>query len=59
MKRQVADISGAFKQFVDGYEKSPYLSTEWPMENGLYKQYSAFEHSEPIVSGTTSSIKPL
>lgn len=59
MERQVADIAEAFKQFVDGYQKSPYISTEWPLENGLYKQYSAFDRSEPIVSGTTGSIKSL
>jgi len=42
-RKQSCSIEDAFNKFVDGYQPKPFISCEWPLENGIYKQYSAFE----------------
>ena len=42
----------SFKRFLEGYKQNPFVSHEWPMENGIYKQYSAFDVSGGAMSDT-------
>lgn len=56
-RKQSGTIEDAFNKFVDGYQPKPFISSEWPLENGIYKQYSAFEESGVSVSGTANSLK--
>lgn len=42
-----------YNSMMRGYEPQTFVSGNWPMENGVYKQYSAFEESNNSVSGTS------
>lgn len=45
-----------YVELMRGYEQQQFISTVWPLENGVYRQYSAFESSGTVVSGTSYSL---
>ena len=49
----------AYEKIMKGYSPSPYINTEWDMQNGFYKQYSLYDENCVSVSGTINSIKAL
>ena len=38
---------------MQGFEQLQFVSKDWPIENGIYRQYSAFESFETSLSGTS------
>lgn len=58
MKEKTAyqKIAETYYDFMDTYAPSPYVNTEWPMEHGIYKQYSAFKDDVKSTAGTFDSI---
>ena len=50
------DIAASFDELMKGYQPSEYVNTEWPMKDGMYQQYSAFENDVQCASGTHTSI---
>lgn len=50
------NIQRAFSELMKGYHPSEYVSQEWPMKDGMYQQYSAFENDVQCASGTNTSI---
>ena len=53
------DLKKDYEKIMDGYEPSQYVNKEWPMKDGMYQQYSAFEDDVQCTSGTQSSIVML
>lgn len=51
MQEREKDVAGMFDEFMKGFEPQ-YVSNNWPIENGLYKQYSAFETVTTSVGAT-------
>lgn len=47
------NIIESYNSIMKGYETQTFVSGNWPMENGVYKQYSAFNESDNSVSGTS------
>ena len=41
-----------FDDLMSGFERIQFISNEWPLDNGVYKQYSALDSSETTISGT-------
>ncbi len=46
-----------YNSIMEGYEPHDFVPRNWPMENGVYKQYSAYEQSNCSVSGTSYNNK--
>lgn len=53
------DLTKAYSEFMTGYQPSDYVTKEWPMKDGMYQQYSAFENDVQCASGTHTSIVML
>lgn len=53
------DIKELYADMMSGYEDSPLMNREWPMKDGMYQQYSAFETDVKCSSGTNQSITML
>lgn len=53
MDKKNEDLIEKYDSIMKGYEHQTFMSSIWPMENGVYKQYSAFEESNNSVSGTS------
>ena len=49
----------AYEKMMKDYSPSPYVNTEWEMQNGIYKQYSVYDENSVSVTGTANSIKAL
>ena len=49
----------AYEKTMKNYSPSPYVNTEWEMQNGIYKQYSVYDENCVSVTGTINSIKAL
>lgn len=47
------EILNKYNAMMKGYEPQVFVPNTWPMENGVYKQYSAYEESNNSVSGTS------
>lgn len=47
------DLLQQYDTIMEGYEPLTFVSGDWPMENGLYRQYSAFEESNNSIGGTS------
>lgn len=45
MDNKEMDLLQQYDAIMDGYEPLTFVSSDWPMENGVYRQYSAFEES--------------
>lgn len=50
------DLVEQYSSMMKDYRPILYLSGDWPMENGVYKQYSAFENQNTSVGGTSYSL---
>ena len=46
-----SELLEQYNAFMDGYEPLSFVSGDWPMENGVYRQYSAFEESNNSIGG--------
>lgn len=55
-KNDNKDLVEQYKSIMKDYEPKPFISADWPMENGVYKQYSAFENQTVSVGGTSYSL---
>ncbi len=54
------NLSEQYSQLMRDYRPSPYVTTEWPMKDGMYQQYSGYEDNSPSVSGTSINLsKPF
>lgn len=47
------EILEGYNSIMKDYEPQTFVSGDWPIENGVYKQYSAFDESKNSVSGTS------
>ena len=56
-KEKKEEIIEKYNSIMKGYEPQNFVPDNWPMENGVYKQYSAFEQSNTSVSGTSYNLK--
>ncbi len=45
----------SYDQLMKGYKPSQYVNQSWPMKDGMYQQYSAFEDDVQCASGTHKS----
>ncbi len=53
MEEKDTKLRDKFDEFVRGYEHQKFISSKWPIDNGVYRQYSALDPSEVAVSGTS------
>ena len=53
MVNENKDLAKEYNAIMNGFSPEPLISGDWPMENGMYKQYSAFEDTS-ISMGCTS-----
>lgn len=53
MDKKTEELIEKYNSIMKGYEYQTFVPNSWPMENGVYKQYSAFEESKNSVSGTS------
>ncbi len=53
------DIMRQYDKFIKGYEPSNLICQDWPMQNGIYQQYSIYKNNTPSSSGTSASVKAL
>lgn len=53
MKNNYNDLSEKYHAIMEGFNPRPFIPSNWTMENGVYKQYSAYEKSDNSVSGTS------
>lgn len=49
------DLANTFMSLMKDYQPSEYINKEWPMKDGMYQQYSAFENEVQCTSGTHTS----
>ena len=52
-------IEKEYNDLMTGYEKSPFIDTEWAMKDGMYQQYSGWDNDVVGVSGTFQNLKML
>lgn len=55
-KNDNKDLLEQYNAIMKGYEPRPFSYGSWPMENGVYKQYSAFDNEGFTVGGTSFSL---
>lgn len=46
-----------YEKLMRGFVPSPFISSDWQMQGGLYHQYSAYENNDSCPSGTSSTIR--
>ena len=46
-------LENRFTELMHGFMDRQFIFNEWPLENGVYRQYSAFDSSSTTVSGTS------
>lgn len=56
MEERDKSLVEQYGELMHGYEPQQFISNVWPLENGVYRQYSAFESSGTVVSGTSFSL---
>lgn len=49
------ELAQAFSEMMKDYKPSEYVTREWPMKDGMYQQYSAYESDVQCTSGTHTS----
>lgn len=42
-----------YSELMKGFEDRQFIINEWPLDNGVYRQYSAIDSSGTSVSGTS------
>lgn len=58
-KESLRNTQESYEKLMKNYTPSPYINTEWEMQNGFYKQYSVYDENCVSVTGTINSIKAL
>lgn len=53
------DARELYDNLMKGYEPSPYVSSDWQMQGGMYRQYSEYENNDSCPSGTSGSIRSI
>ena len=48
-----------YDNLMKGFEPSPFISTDWQMQSGVYRQYSEYDNNDSCPSGTSGSIRPI
>lgn len=56
MEIKKEELINKYDSIMKGYTPHNFVESNWPMENGVYKQYSAYEKPDNIVSGTSYKI---
>lgn len=61
MKKSHSDTSTneLYDNLMKGYEPSPFITTDWQMQGGVYRQYSEYENNDSCPSGTIGSIRSI
>ena len=61
MKESQSEVSinEIYDNIMKGYEPSPFISTDWQMQGGVYRQYSEYENNDSCPSGTSGSIRSI
>lgn len=57
MENKKEELIEQYNSIMKGYAPQNFVANNWPMENGVYKQYSAYEQSNNSVSGTSYNHK--
>ncbi len=52
-------IEQMYEQLMNGFTPDKSVETVWPMKDGMYLQYSAYETNDICLSGTSDSIRSL
>lgn len=52
-------LSKIYDNMMKDYEPSPFISTDWQMQGGVYRQYSEYENNDSCPSGTSGSIRSI
>lgn len=58
-EKEGKSISEQYADMMKGFDKKPFINTEWEMRDGLYVQYSAYKNPIPVQSGTSNMLKAL
>ncbi len=53
------NLTESYDRLMKDYKPSQYVNQNWPMKDGMYQQYSAFEDDVQCASGTNKSIVML
>jgi len=56
MKMNDEKLLKQYDALMKDYEPQPFVPTNWPMENGVYKQYSAFNQDDSSIGCTSYSL---
>lgn len=48
-----------YDNLMKGFEPSPFTSTDWQMQSGVYRQYSEYKNNDSCPSGTSGSIRSI
>lgn len=61
MKKSHSDTSTneLYDNLMKGYEPSSFITTDWQMQGGVYRQYSEYENNDSCPSGTSGSIRSI
>lgn len=53
MEEKDLKLKEQYDELMNGFEDRQFIVNEWPLENGIYRQYSALDSSGAFVSGTS------
>ena len=53
MEEKDLKLKEQYDELMNGFEDRQFIVNEWPLENGVYRQYSALDSSVASVSGTS------
>lgn len=61
MKKSHSDTNTneLYDNLMKGYEPSSFITTDWQMQGGVYRQYSEYENNDSCPSGTSGSIRSI
>ena len=61
MKESQSEVSinVIYDNIMKGYEPSPFISADWQMQGGVYRQYSEYENNDSCPSVTIGSIRSI
>lgn len=53
MEEKDIKLEDRYSELMNGFEERQFIVNEWPLENGVYRQYSALDSAGTSVSGTS------
>ena len=53
MEEKDIRLEEQYNELMNGFEQRQFIVNVWPIENGVYRQYSVFDSAETSVSGTS------